>query len=282
MTLSEVETNLQTLWTSKKSLKEFLDGNLRLFKNSQEPDPKAIALYADLISIGQINLMESIYPACQRLISDFEALVYKYTEECPPTHFNLNQAAKGFSQYLEKKCPDLVKKIPFLPELADYEWLELEVMEADVDWPAHEAIVLNDPALFAAYRPVLNPTMQLRNYKYPISDIVDQLIDSSSDSDLEEKSVEQKIVRSTKKKAVTLAIFREPKTHEVKFLQLGEITRFAIEQIMAKQPNIPTYQELLALTIPAFGKRKADDVVLELLDILPKLEEHKLILGSVR
>ncbi len=282
MTLSEVEANLQTLWTSKKSLKDFLDGNLKLFKNSQEPDPKAIALYADLISIGQINLMESIYPACQRFISDFEALVYKYMEECPPTHFNLNQAAKGFSFFLKKKCPDLVKQLPFLPELADYEWLELEVMEADVDWPAHEAIVLNDPALFAVYRPVLNPTMQLRNYKYPISDIVDQLIDSSSDSDLKEKSVEQKIVSTTKKKAVTLAIFREPKTHEVKFLQLGEITRFAIEQIRVKQPNIPTYQELLALTIPAFGKRKADEVVLELLDILPKLEEHKLILGSVR
>lgn len=280
MTLSEVEANLQTLWTSKRSLEEFLDGNLKLFKNGQEPDPKSIALYADLISIGQVNLMESIYPACQRLISDFEALVYKYMEECPPTHFNLNQSAKGFSLYLKKKCPELVKKIPFLPELADYEWLELEVMEADVDWPLHEAIILNDPALFTAYRPVLNPTMQLRNYKYPISDIVDQLIESEPESG--ENSVEQKIVSNTKKKAVTLAIFREPKTHEVKFLQLGEISRFAIEQIQAKQPITPTYQELLALTIPAFSKLKADYVVLELLDILPKLEEHKLILGSVR
>lgn len=280
MTLSEIEANLQTLWTNKESRKKFLDGNLKLFKNSQEPDAKSIALYADLLMTGQINLMDSIYPACQRFITDFEALVYKYMEECPPTHFNLNQSAKGFSSYLEKKCPELVKKFPFLPELADYEWLELEVMEADVDWPPHEAIVLNDPALFAAYRPVLNPTMQLRNYKYPISDIVDQLIESSSDSD--ESAIEQKIVSTIKKKAVTLAIFREPKTHEVKFLQLGEITRFAIEQIRAKQPNTPTYQELLALTIPAFGKRKADEVVLELLDILPKLEEHKLILGSVR
>ena len=276
MTLSEIEANLQTLWTKKESRKEFLAGKLQLFKNGQEPDHKRIALYADLIMTGQMNLMESIYPACQRIISDFEPIVYKYMEECPPTHFNLNQAAKGFSNYLLKNCPSLLKKYPFLPELADYEWIELEVMEVDVDWPEYEQIVLNDPEQFSVYRPVLNPTLQLRNYKYPISEIVDKLIDNS-DSDSDDQA--QVLVKSVKKKSVTLAIFREPKTHEVKFLQLGEITRFAIEQI---QSNKPTYQELLASTIPAFNKRKADEVVLELLDIFPTLEAHKLILGSAR
>jgi len=280
MTLGEIETDLQTLWTNKNSRKDFLAGNLKLFKNSQEPDHKAISLYADLLLTGQINLMESIYPACQRIItdSDFEPLVYKYMEECPPKHFNLNQSAKGFSDYLARKCTGLTKKYPFLPELADYEWVELEVMEADVDWPEHEAIVLNDPALFATCKPVLNPTLRLRNYKYPISNIVDNLIDLDSDSNEEA----QKIVMAIKQDPVTLAIFREPKTHEVKFLELGEISRFAIEQIQGKVLHKPTYQELLALTIPAFAKRKADEVVLELLDILPKLEEHKLILGSAR
>lgn len=276
MTLGEIEANLQMLWTKKESRKEFLAGNLQLFKSGQKPDPKQIALYADLIMTGQMNLMESIYPACQRIISDFESVVYKYMEECPPTHFNLNQAAKGFSDYLWNNCPSLLKKYPFLPELADYEWIELEVMEVDVEWPDYEQIVLNDPGQFSVYRPVLNPTLQMRNYKYPISEIVDKLIDNS-DSDSDDQA--QELVKSVKKKAVTLAIFREPKTHEVKFLQLGEITRFAIEQI---QSNKPTYQELLASTIQAFSKRKADEVVLELLDIFPTLQAHKLILGSAR
>lgn len=274
MILREIEDNLQTLWTKKKSREEYFAGKLKLFKNSQEPDPKAISLYADLMMIGQMNLMESIYPACQRIIPDFESHVYKYMEECPPSHFNLNQAAKGFSTYLSNNCPALLKKYPFLSELADYEWLELEVMEADVEWPLHTHVVLNDPALFSVYKPVLNPTMQLRNYKYPISEIVDTLIDNS-DSDSDDNA--HNLVKSVKKKAVTLAIFREPKSHEVKFLQLGEITRFAIEQIVAEKP---TYQELLASTIGAFTKRKPDQVVLELLDIFPKLEEHRLILGS--
>lgn len=276
MALSEIEANLQTLWTNKESRKDFLAGKLRLFPDGQEPDPKGIMLYADLMQIGQMNLMESIYPACQRIISDFELHVYNYMQEFPPIHFNLNQAAKGFSDYLLNSCPSLLKKYPFLPELADYEWIELEVMEVDVDWPFYEQIVLNDPGLFATCKPVLNPTLRLRKYKYPISDIVDKLIDNS-DSDSNDNA--QDLVKSVKKKPVTLAIFREPKTHEVKFLELGEITRFAIEQIIT---NKPTYQELLALTIPAFPKRKADEVVLELLDIFPKLEEHKLILGSAR
>lgn len=276
MTLGEIESNLQALWTNQDSRKEFLAGKLKLFRNGQEPDPKGILLYADLMQIGQLNLMESIYPACQRIISDFESHVYKYMNQCPPTHFNLNQAAKGFSDYLSNNCSLLLKKYPFLPELADYEWVELEVMEADVDWPLHEHIVLNDPGLFVTCKPVLNPTLRLRNYKYPISEIVDKLIDNS-DSDSPDDA--QVLVKSIKKKAVTLAIFREPKTHEVKFLELGDISRFALEQTMA---NKPTYQALLALTIAAFPKRKADQIVLELLDIFPKLEEHRLILGSTR
>ncbi|MCW5823602.1 MAG: putative DNA-binding domain-containing protein [Cyanobacteria bacterium TGS_CYA1] len=280
MILREIEDNLQTLWTNKKSREEFLAGKLQLFKNSQEPDPKAISLYAELMMIGQMNLMESIYPACQRIIPDFESHVYKYMEECPPNHFNLNRAARGFSTYLSNNCPSLLKKYPFLPELADYEWVELEVMEADVEWPLHEPVVLNDPALFSVYKPVLNPTMQLRNYKYPISEIVDKLIDSSdTESDSNSDKETQKLVKSVKKKAVTLAIFREPESHGVKFLELGEITRFAIEQILA---NAPTYQELLVSTIQAFSKRKPDQIVIELLDIFPKLEEHRLILGSIR
>lgn len=271
MALRDVETNLQTLWTKKETREKYLKGKLELFPKDQEPDPKRIKLYATLLSRGQIDLMESIYPACQRIISDFESLVYRYMEECPPRHFNLNQSAKGFSNYLQNNCSDLVEKYPFLPELADYEWIELEVMEEEVDWPCFESIVLNDPGLFSLYRPVLNPTLKLKNYKYPIAEIVDKLIDS--------KLSEKNIVKKVKVNPVTLAIFRDPREHDAIFLELGEISRFVIETILAEKP---TFQALIAASVNAFPKKKPDQVVLELLDILPKLEERKLILGSAR
>lgn len=271
MALRDVETSLQTLWTKKSEREKFLKGNLKLFPDGQEPDPKGIKLYATLLNRGQIDLMESIYPACQRLISDFEALVYRYMELSPPTHFNLNQSARGFSKFLESNCQDLVKKFPFLPELADYEWIELEVMEDDVEWPTIEPIVLNDPVLFAKYRPALNPTLKLKNYKYPISDIVDKLIDS--------KQSEKTIAKKVKEKPVTLAIFRDPKNHDARFLELGELSRFVVSTILSEKP---TYQALIAACVPAFPHKKPDALVLEVLEIFSKLEELKLILGSTR
>lgn len=271
MALRDVETSLQTLWTKKSEREKFLKGKLNLFPAGQEPDPKGIELYATLLNRGQIDLMESIYPACQRLISDFETLVYRYMEECPPTHFNLNQSAKGFSKYLETNCPELVKKFPFLPELADYEWIELEVMEDEVEWPPSEQIELNDPGLFATYRPVLNSTLKLKNYKYPISEIVDKLIDSEES--------EKTIAKRVKESPVTLAIFREPKEHDARFLELGELSTFIVKTILAEKP---TYQTLIAASVQAFPKKKADSLVLELLEIFSKLEEHKLILGKAR
>jgi hypothetical protein len=127
--------------------------------------------------------MSSIYPLCKKVLGKhFSALVHEYMETMPPDHFNLNQAARKFPQFLANHAEAHLKRHPFLAELADYEWIELAVMEADVLLDLSSEVcdqsVLQsnsseelDLKAFAASVPRLNPTVLMRAYKYPISEI---------------------------------------------------------------------------------------------------------------
>ncbi|MBX9693767.1 MAG: DNA-binding domain-containing protein [Cyanobacteria bacterium] len=267
--LIEIERTLTTLWTQKKDRDDFLNGKSKInSKLAADIDRRGVALYAKLIQRGRMEVMDSIYPACAMVLGKhWIGAVEAYMETCPPDHFNLNRSAKNFSQFLSTSSPSLVKKYPFLPELADYEWIELEVLESDKEYSPGIGLTLDSPEKFQDYAPVVNPVLIIRRYEYPIAKIVDLL--------QEDKALPRKL----KPEAVILAVYREPEEHDSKFLELTELSNQLIEQ--ASQ-NPTSYAQLVSFAIETSGSNNPQVMIVEFLELIEQLQKLKLLLGSTK
>ena len=120
--LATIQTEMCGLWTNRQKRNESTaDGEMA----------RGVAVYSRLIEIGRVDLLASIYPLIETLLAkNFRELALDYFEARPAPHFNLNRAAQGFADYLRQDRAELLKRYPFLAELADYEWIELEALES--------------------------------------------------------------------------------------------------------------------------------------------------------
>lgn len=273
ISLAEAEKSLYTLWTKRQPREVFLEGSVPDGVHSEYVDgldPKGINLYSSLIRTGQNDLMNSIYPGCAGLIGKgFEDIVGQYFEQFPAEHHNFNRAAERFSLYLEGLGEDnrYVRRYPFLPELADYEWVELEILEHPGKPTRGESIALDSPEVFDQYYPVLNSAFVVRRYQYPIAKIVDWLKDGV------------KLPRRVKRDPVDLAIYRSLEDNSAKFLELGETASLIIN----RAHEVPTsYAELIKLAVESQPDSNPQEVVVDFLALVEKLSELELFVGSKR
>lgn len=278
--LREIEKALYSLWTDRKardiafpaagsskkkaasSLAESISGELLA-----QIDRRGVSIYADLLNIGHQDLMENVFPGCARLIGDkWSDEVDNYFVKFPPDHFNFNRAAERFSEYLSKFGDRYVRKYPFIVELADYEWLELELLEnpGRVEKFPHEQLV--SPEQFESLRPVVNPVLAIRRYKYPVTGIVEHLEGDCC------------LPRDVAPKPCCVVVYRDPVTHDCRFLEVGEITARVVEAALESPTS---YKDLIALVVSTSGGMDAQQCVLEFLQMVETLQEVNLFVGSV-
>jgi hypothetical protein len=278
LSLHEIEEALCTLWMNRRQREAFLDnsgtgkkgkkstGDLSLSPElSEKIDRNGIRLYAQLLNIGHQDLMENVFPGCARLIGDkWTDVVDDYLEKFPPSHFNLNRSAEKFSQYLAKWGERYVRKYPFIVELADYEWLELELLEHPALIEVYEHTPLSSPEQCALLRPVVNPVLAIRRYKYPITAIVEHLEDNCC------------IPKDAAPNETAVAVFRDPESHSCRFLEIGEMTARIVE-VALESPT--SYKDLIELAV-ASGGMDPQQCVIEFLSMVEKLQEVRLLVGS--
>ena len=259
-----------TLWTRRKERSDFLAGKV---PEGLDPeligsiDRKGVNLYASLINTGQHDLMDSIYPGCAKLLKKaWSEVVDDYMETSPSDHYHLNSAAKGFAKYLEAHGEKHLQRFPFLAELADYEWIELEILESDEVPEFGEDVALDSPEVFQNYGPVVNRVLATRTYEYPIAKVVDWLKDDI------------KLPRRVKKEKTHLAIFREPEEQNSKFAELSELAALLLQRA-AEQPV--SYAELITFAVQSVGG-DPQSVIMSFLELVEDLQELKLFLGSKR
>lgn len=267
--LHTIQRSLATLWTRESARDDLISGRQPDGVASDITpivDRRGVALYASLINIGHQDLMKSIYPGCSKLLSrSWTKLVKRYMETCPPDHYNLNAAAKGFSQFLIEHCPEIVTRHPFMPDLADYEWIELEIMERDGKPEAGEKIGLDNPETFQKYGPVLNSILVVRRYRYPISKIVDWLKDDI------------RLPRRVKREPVVLAIYRDPDELYARFIELGNLAANVLEKLAERQH---TYAELLKFAVSESKGADPQETVMQSIELFEQLNELNVLLGS--
>lgn len=276
--LRDIEQALVTLWMDRRARATFLQGKSerRSGKTAvdklppelvKQIDKRGIDLYASLLNFGHQDVMLSIYPGCAKLLGHRWAdVVDSYLEHYPPCHYNFNRTAERFSQYLTKYGERHKLKYPFIAELADYEWLELEVMETAIEVETADYEQLTSPEQFESSGPLVNPTLVVRRYCYPIPDIVDYLRDDCCSP------------REVEAKPTSVALYRDPYGHHCRFLELGDLAAAVVDTARKSQQS---YAALAKLVVGLSGERSAGESVLEFLELVDKLQSVYLFVGSI-
>jgi hypothetical protein len=273
--LHEIEKTVATLWLNKEARDWLLSNRKKPMPDClndaplevlQSVDRKGVSLYGGLINYGHHDVMESIYPyCCQLLGTKWSSVVDDYLLRFPPDHHNFNRLCCKLSEYLELYGSAYLKRYPFLIELADYEWIELEKLEQDTDIPVYAHEPLSTPEQIATLHPVRNPTLTIRDYRYNVIEI-SEILDE-----------DEKLPRTVKPERTLVAIYRHPSSHRCRFYEVGDATA----QILDLMQNKITYQSLIPIVVSLTPELAPQEAVSQFLDLIEELQEMGILVGSV-
>ncbi|MBA4049877.1 MAG: hypothetical protein C0508_10050 [Cyanobacteria bacterium PR.023] len=270
--LEYVQSTLHSLWSNEEFCHDYFNDIAEYSKPSQQTMPKllfdkrGVELYGRLMRYGWHDTMSAIYPACETLLKEqWRALVERYLKVCPPSHFNLNQIGKQFSNYLIAFEEAIVKDYPFIAQLADYEWLELEVLE-------HSSIVSREPwqplettEQFAALHPKVNPTLCLRHYDYRIADLSYNIENGQSIDEISEAQ------------ETFVAGFRPFQSIKSNLIETNNLSVLILEKAASKAFS---YRDLALVTIQFYDNEEPGNAIIEFIELVESLQEMDVLVGS--
>lgn len=271
ISLHEIQFALKKLWIDTESCSRYMacessdccsdEGYDKLCHSA---DRQGVWLYTQLIRLGWHDVMSSIYPLTEELLSvEWCHTVDNYLKVYPPRHFNLNQLANRFSCFLAAHEKNLLKRYPFIAELADYEWLELEVLE--------DLAVVPEPLLaveqLIGCQPIVNPTVRTRRYQYPLPEIANLIECGECTSTL-----------PTQEKQTWMLAYRTSQSNACRIIEVSELVFMILEAAKAKGS---TYDELAVQAINLCeGSLPKQDAVLQFIDLIEKLHEMNAFVGQ--
>lgn len=274
ISLRNIQSTLQMFWLDSAVCEDYFCGDAdsqagcvsAAFRRNC--DRQGVELYGQLMRFGWHDVMSSIYPLCEDLLGDeWQNTVDHYLKMYPPGHFNLNRLAQHFSCYLASHGDELLRRFPYIAELADYEWMELEVLE-------HPAVVfrksdapLSTAEEFALWSPIVNPTLCTRRYQYPLLEIAESVARGEPAS----------IVLSHAKQAY-VAAFRPSQSNDCQIIELSKPAFTVLEKVVAKSC---TYAQLARQAICLCKVLSSQDAVLEFIDLIEKLHDMDIFVGAV-
>ncbi len=239
-----------------------------------------LALYQELLFNTVEDTMSSFYPHCRRFIGDdWDALVERYRRDHPSVSYLLYKVAQHFPAFLSRQS-DLLNRFPFLPDLALYQWLDIEVYNApDVVLPGaffSELVWTED--LFERGRPYWNPVHRLVEFSYSVPDIIRAIneYDQTHDEDL---PIPEGVI-PVEKQPTRMFIYRDPESLDVRFFQLNELTSALIQTSQTTHSYIDLF-ETLSKSLPALAQVPLETVVMEGAKLLQHCHQQGMLLGSV-
>lgn len=189
----------------------------RFFRS--EKDRKALSsvplerleTYRKHVSIGLLGGIESAFPVLRSLVSqdEWNGLLNEFYLKRLTRSPIARQVFREFSNFLQKKYRGpLLKRLPYLKELAEYENLDIRILY-DVDRPVAGPLVTDwhaaakTPEELLGLVPVLNPHHALRVYRWPVHRICKGF----------------STTKQVKPGRVALLVYRDPETLSVRFLE---------------------------------------------------------------
>ncbi len=128
--------------------------------------PQGVALYTDLLFNKFNDSLTTCFPVTHSILgeTDWLRLLKEFIAEhrCLSPYYR--QIPDEFIRYLQTGWVNHTG-LPYLLELAHFEWVELILAITDVDPVVQYESAVND---WLACRPVFAPVLQLLNYAYPV------------------------------------------------------------------------------------------------------------------
>lgn len=193
--------------------------------------------YRNHISFGILGGMESAFPVLRSLLSEKEwneVLNQFYLKRLTRSPI-ARHVFREFSGYLQKTYRGpLLKKLPYLRELAEYENLDLKLYFAKDAETTHQACFV-DPLSVSPEKalhlvPILNPLVELRTYQWPVHRICREFCSP----------------KKVKKGKYSLIIFRHPQELEIRFMEGNPLTMALIKALKRKpSPIQKTFKALI-------------------------------------
>ena len=162
-----------------------------------------IKIYRELVKNSFYDISTNIYPFTYKLLSkSWDKLLSDYLEKYPPSSPILNKVIEHLPEYLSAR-KDILKKYPFISELAHYEWLEVEIYEREGS--SGKSKILS-----------LNPVHEICTFQYPIPEIVEMIENNQT-------------LGKIYKQKTNVLVYRDPKDFSVRFFELSTSTLAFVE-----------------------------------------------------
>jgi uncharacterized protein len=191
--------------------------------------------YRRHVSVGLLGGIESAFPVIRSLVTqeEWNGLLNDFYLKRLTRSPIARHVFREFSNYLQKRYRGhLLKRMPYLKELAEYENLDL-LLVYDVDRPLETGLVRETPSSaeeFLKFVPVLNPHHALRVYRWPVHRICRGY----------------STPKQVKPSRFTLLIYRDPDTLRVRFLEATPLVAGLVSRMESgKTPVSTVLQDLI-------------------------------------
>lgn len=179
-----------------------------------------LAIYMNDISKRRLWIAKGAFPMICKLLGkrDWQNVVNEYWYRYPSTHKFPTDSLAQFAQFLRDENPDTLNKYPFIADLADFEYAQLKIKNAQFSWNEQLLpINLNRAADRRELAPVVNPSLTVKTYNHPIMEI-------------------SELVAETKRRrfqyqdyTCRIAIYQNPASKLLEVRQIGAIAAMLIE-----------------------------------------------------
>jgi hypothetical protein len=221
-------------------------------------EDRRMAIYRKLFFNNVRNLLSYNFPVLKKLLSreDWAQLVRDFYIEHRARTPLFPELPREFLQYLQENRQEREGDLPFMLELAHYEWVELALSMDEHELDDVEADPHGD---LLKGVPVLSPLARSLSYRFPVHRI--------SPKFQPEKPPEE---------ATHLLVYRN-RQDEVKFMQLNAVSALLIEYLKDKKPR--SGLDLLQDIAGTLKHPKPDVVIEGGKKLLQDLRERDVILG---
>lgn len=171
--------------------------------------------YRKHVSVGLLGGIEDAFPVIRSLVThdEWNTLLNDFYLKRLTKSPIARQVFREFAHYLSKlyRGP-LLRRLPYLRELAEYENLDLKLLY-DIDQPAPHGLIKDleslseNPQKFLKLKPFLNPHHDLKTYAWPVHRITEGY----------------STPRQVKKKRTDLLVYRDPESLRIRFIETNAL-----------------------------------------------------------
>ncbi|MFO1519927.1 MAG: DNA-binding domain-containing protein [bacterium] len=160
-----------------KALEDFPSPRLPIKGDRRLSAVERLDIYADMYFYRIRDALKEDFPATLKTIGEirFHNLITEYLLKHPSTHFSLRYAGRHLPRFLEKH--PLLKKWPYLSDLARFEWALSESFDAADEKPVSKDDLRSvPPERWQKLRFRLMPSFQLLPFSWNITTLYEKIL----------------------------------------------------------------------------------------------------------